>query len=185
MLTAMVIADVFDPTARSRALADLLLGDGQAGTNPADAEARAWAQGVVAAGRSPRGWDPASLQPGWQAALANAGVPLARGGEPWTADISETVNAPMLLSTGNLVMPPLASFMVLTSMPLKPLRLFVHAHLGTRLQVATGVHLWVWENQLILVNTTLVYRGGFMHGPQRGMRSVVALEPGQSQEITW
>lgn len=181
----MVNADVFDPTMSNRALAALLLGGGQAGNGTVDATAQKWAQATVAAGHGPRGWDPASMQPGWQAALATAGVPLARGGESWTADISEAVNAPMLLSSGGLIVPPLARFITLTSMPLKPLRLFVHAHLGTRLQVATGVHLWVWANQLILINTTQVYRGGFIHGPQRGMRSVVALEPGLSQEITW
>ena len=184
----MVNADVFDPAARNRALAWLLLGEefGSAADEEKTREMDVdWARTVVAAGRTPQGWDPAGFPPGWQPALAAAGVPLARGGERWTARISDQVSGPLLLSSGELLVPPRERFATLTSLPLKPLRLFIHAHLGIRLQVATGVHLWAWANQLVLINTTALYRGGFIHGPQRGMRSVVALEPGQSQEISW
>ena len=178
-------APASDPAARSRALSALLLGDGQVGTD----EIAAWAVSVVAAGAVPSGWDPASLLAkfpcGWRAALANAGVPLARGGIPWTARLDESAFAPTLTSTGVLQLPPLARFATLTSLPLKPVRVLVHIHTGVRLQVAAGVHLWLWENQVALVNVTSVHRSGFIHGPRRGMRSVVALDPGHSQVITW
>jgi hypothetical protein len=176
-------ANLSDPAARSRALANLLLGEdtglGQLGH---DAD---WAQAVVAAGRTPQGWDPSSFPPGWLPALAAAGAPLARGGHPWAARISDQAHSLTLRSSGELLVPPLECFAILTSLALKPLRLFIHAHFGIRLQVAAGVHLWAWANQLVLINTTVLYRGGFIHGPQRGVRSVVALEPGQSQEISW
>lgn len=174
-----------DLAARSRALSALLLGDGQLGTD----EVAAWAVSVVAAGAVPIGWDPGSLLPnfpaGWQSALAYAGVPLARGGMPWTARLDENSSAPALTSSGVLQVPPLARFATLTSLPLKPVRQLVHIHTGVRLQVAAGVHLWLWENQVALVNVTSVHRSGFIHGPRRGMRSVVALDPGQGQAITW
>ena len=167
--------------ARSRALAALLLGDGQSGND----EAAIWAVSVVATGSVPVGWDPASFPVGWQSALANAGVPMARGGACWTAHLNEGARVPTLTSSGNLEVPPLTQFMTLTSLPLKPVRLLVHMHTGVRLQVATGVHVWLWENQLALVNVASVHRGGFIHGPRRGMRSVVALDPGQGYVIAW
>lgn len=170
-----------DHAARSRALAALLLGDGQSGSD----EAAAWAVGVVAAGAVTIGWDPASFPVGWHAVLADAGVPLARGGLPWTARISDEAATPSLTATGVLQVPPLARFATLTSLPLKPVRLLVHIHTGVRLQVAAGVHLWLWDNQVALVNVTSVHRSGFIHGPRRGMRSVVALDPGHSQVMTW
>lgn len=170
-----------DPATRSSALAALLLRDGQSGND----EAATWAVGVMATGAVPLGWDPASFPAGWQSALANAGVPMARNGESWTARMIEWAMTPMLTSAGILEVPPLDQFATLTSLPLKPVRRLVHNHTGVRLQVAAGVHLWLWENQLALVNASSAHRGGFIHGPRRGMRSVVALDPGQSQVIAW
>lgn len=177
------MVEVVDPDrdARSRALTAFLLGDGQSGND----EIATWAVSVVAAGAGPMGWDPASFPAGWQAALAYAGVPMARGGLPWTATLNDSAVVPFLNSSGFLEVPPLALFATLTSLPLKPLRQLVHRKTGVRLQVATGIQVWLWENQLALVNVAAVHRSGFIHGPRRGMRSVVALDPGQSQVITW
>lgn len=174
-------AALTDLAARSCALAALLLGAAQLGND----EAAAWAVSVVATGTGPLGWDPSSFPAGWQSALAHAGVPLARGGERWKAQLNESATVPTLSPSGILEVPPLAQFATLTSLPLKPVRLLVQIHTGVRLQVAAGVHVWLWENQVALVNVGTVHRGGFIHGPRRGMRSLVALDPGQSQVISW
>lgn len=110
---------------------------------------------------------------------------MARGGRPWTATLNDSAAVPFFNPAGILEVPPLALFATLTSLPLKPLRQLVHRETGVRLQVATGIQVWLWENQLALVNVAAVHRSGFIHGPRRGMRSVVALDPGQSQVITW
>lgn len=177
-----VIGNEGDPGARSHALAHLLFG---AGENPRDPAAVAWAAEIISAGHQPSGCDPTLFPPDWRAPLADAGVPFARAGSRLPLRISESAEMPTLTSAGDLIVPPLARFRQLTSLPLKPLRRAVQNLSGIRLQVATGVHLWMWANQLVLINTTTHHRGGFVHGPSHGMRSVVALDPGQTLVLTW
>lgn len=181
----MTNAVIVDPGARSRALAALLLGETSAAEVDTTGLAAAdWAASVAASGRQPIGFDPLSVPAGWRRPLADAGVPFAVGGGRWPARI-DAAEAPQLTATGELLLPSLAHFAVLTSLPLKPVRQFVQQTTGVRLQVATGVHLWLWENQFALINTVDAQRGGFVNGPRHGMRSVIALEAGQVQVLAW
>jgi hypothetical protein len=146
----------------------------------ADRLAELSAEGVRALG-----WDPETLAEEWLEPLTLAGVPFATGGETWDAHHDAQATRPALAAGDVLYLPPLAVFRNLTSLPLKPVREWVRCRFGVRLQTGTGVHLLLWSNQLILVNRAPSYRGGFLHGPQRGMRTVVALEPGQCQQVVY
>jgi hypothetical protein len=140
---------------------------------------------AAATGVHPCGWDPASVSPEWEPALAAAGVPFAAGGKPWEAEIVPALTQPVRTPDGRLQVPPLALFATLTSLPLKALRAWIDDHFSIRVQLGVGVHVHLWSNQLVLVNPTAKHRGGFLHGPKSGMRTVVALDPGQVQRITW
>ncbi len=157
------------------------------GSVPADgaAEIAAWAQELAASGRRRMGVDPATVPAPWRDVLADAGVPFAPGGQPWTARGVDALPRPRLDPDGTLLLPPLERFRTLTSLPLKAVRLWVHERFGVRLQVATGVRLWLWSNQLAVVNGDDRHRGGFLHGPTRGMRTVLSLDPGQAQVVRW
>ena len=122
---------------------------------------------------------------GWLPALVAAGVPFAVGGKPWEAEIVPGLAQPARTLDGRLQVPPLACFATLTSLPLKALRAWINDHFSIRVQLGTGVQVHLWSNQLVLVNATTQHRGGFLHGPKSGMRTVVALEPGQVQRIAW
>lgn len=144
---------------------------------------------LAASGTQAQGWNPATLAAGWLGPLTLAGVPFlapgANGGEPWDAKVDPAALRPYLSPRDELYLPPLERFSALTSLPLKPLREWVRFRFGVRLQTGVGVQLQLWANQLVLANRTAVYRGGFLHGPQRGMRTVVALDPGQCQHVVF
>jgi hypothetical protein len=133
----------------------------------------------------PRGWDPATVPAGWLDPLADAGIPFAARGEPWDAEVDPALELPRQEGDDRLVLPSLERFRTLTSLPLKPVRRWVQWRQGVRLQVGTGVRLWLWSNRLLLRNGASVHRGGFVHGPQRGMRAVIALDPEQTLVVSW
>lgn len=145
----------------------------------------AWATALVAAGQLRRGWDPTPWTPAWRAALAAAGVPFAAGGDRPTVTIDSSLEEPVLTADEHLRLPPLERFVGLTSLPLKPVRQSVHRDYHVRLQIGAGVHLWLWSNQVVVVNGTADQRDGFLYGPDRGMRLTLSLAPGTAQELTW
>ena len=130
------------------------------------------------------GFDPDTVAAGWLEPLAAAGVPFATGGTSWPGRIDPSLTIPVV-NEGNLWLPPLERFRNLTSLPLKPVRTWIHFHFGVRLRVAAGIHLWLWGDRLAVVNRTEKHRSGFLHGPQHGMRTVIALDPGRHQVVAW
>lgn len=171
------------PMARA-ALIEALIADGTpvAGASEEDLS---WANELLAGAGKPQGWDPETVAPAWRAPLAWAGVPFARGGERWEVAESADLLRPSLSADGVLVLPPLAVFTALSSLPLKPLRVWVAQRFAVRVQIGTGVRLWLWDNRFVVLNCSDRHRGGFIHGPTRGMRAVVALDPGQAQAVSW
>jgi hypothetical protein len=182
------------------ALGGALAGPGSAGAAPGPALPEyhlQWARAACASAQGePRGLDLAGVDADWCAALSWVGVPLARPGaadrDPrnlrWGRDLIATAQPPSSapeLVEGVLVLPPAERLLALTSLDLKPLRAFVAARLGIRLQAAAGIHVLLWANQAVLVSCAGVPLGGFFHGPQLGQRSSVALEPGAVQVLRW
>lgn len=144
-----------------------------------------WAASLVAAGKSQRGWDPTPWTADWRRVLAYAGVPFAAGGDrPMVAVDTSALTVSSSLD-GQLRLPPLKCFAGLTSLPLKPLRLFVQRHYHLRLQLGIGIHMCLWSNQVVVINASADQRDGFLYGPQHGMRLPVSLPPGAAQELTW
>ena len=131
------------------------------------------------------GFDPESLPAGWLEPLLAAGVPVANAGEPWPARSDPQLTHPIITSASELLLPPLERFRTLTSLPLKPLRIWIHLRFGVRLRVATGIQLWLWNDRLAIANRSDQHRSGFLHGPHHGMRTVIALDPGRHQVVTW
>ncbi len=119
--------------------------------------------------------------------LHELGLPLAAGGElRWGHDIMVCdISRPVLDAQGNLLLPPIAELMQLSSLALRPVRGFIGTRLGLRLQTAAGVALHLFEDAAVLVSRCDVPLGGFLYGPQPGQRHGVSLQPGGHQLITW
>ncbi|MFW5859942.1 MAG: hypothetical protein ACOCYP_07940 [Planctomycetota bacterium] len=138
------------------------------------------------AGR-PRGVDLATVPAFLVDDLHELGLPLAPGGElRWGHDIMVCdVSRPVLDAQGNLLMPPIAELMQLSSLALRPVRGFIGTRLGVRLQTAAGVALHLFDDAALLISRREVPLGGFLYGPHPGQRHGVSLQPGSHQLITW
>lgn len=148
----------------------------------------AWAIELAGSGGGPaRGVDHASVPEAWRAPLSWAGVPLAAGGElRWGVDLAEdaALREPEIVTAG-VRLPPPARLTALTSLALKPLRLFVGERLGFRLQAGSGLHIALWPRLAVLVSSAEVTLGGFFHGPEHGQRSALSVGPGEFQVVRW
>jgi hypothetical protein len=184
--------------AQVRALHAVVFAGGGLGAGEHAAAHLAWARAVASSAQGePRGLDLDSLNPDWCATLSWVGVPMAPPGaaerEPrdlrWGRDLITSSQSPgsasLAVSEGVLVLPPAERLLGLTSLELKPLRAFIAARLGIRLQAAAGIHVVLWANQAVLVSCAPVPLGGFFHGPQVGQRTSIALEPGGVQVLRW
>ncbi len=151
-------------------------------------ELEAWAVQVAAAGGGPaRGVDHASVPVAWRAVLSWAGVPLAPGGTlRWGVDLDEDAAlAEPQVGAAGVRLPPAERLTALTSLALKPLRLFVGERLGFRLQAGSALHVALWPRQAVLVSSADVTLGGFFHGPEHGQRSALSVAPGGFQVVRW
>jgi hypothetical protein len=149
---------------------------------------RPWASAMIAAGQGPaRGLSAAQVPERWRETLAWAGVPFGTAGDlSWGTDLQEVPELVVPeLRAGRLLLPIPGTLAQLTSLALKPLRLFVAERLGCRLQLAAGVHFYLWSNQAVLVSCADVPVGGFLHGPDVGQRHAVSIQPGGFQVIAW
>lgn len=166
------------------------------GLRPADAtvpqslraELGRWTDEVIAAGRGPtRGLSLSHVPERWRETLAWAGVPFGSAGDlRWGTDLKEVPDLKVPeLRAGCLSLPVPEALAQLTSLALKPLRLFVAERLGCRLQSAAGVHLSLWSNQAVLISCSDVPVGGFLHGPELGQRHSVSIPAGGFQVISW
>lgn len=114
-----------------------------------------------------------------------AGVPLARAGSlQWGRDLCQAAVATPTWEEPRLLLPSPAQLRTISSLAMKPLRAFIAARLGVRLQGATGIGVTLWTNQALLTNTNDIAVGGFLHGPEKGTRNTVSLEPGGWQLIS-
>ena len=157
---------------------------------PADAlgSLATWAEQLLAdAGGPARGLTAAEVPDPWFDLLSWAGVPMSPAGElRWGRDLLEDPAVPAPEMRGDcLVLPSSSVLAKLTSLALRPLRLHVARRIGVRLQAATGLHLWLWPRQALLVSRAEVPLGGFLYGPEPGQRHGVAVNPGGFQVMHW
>jgi hypothetical protein len=146
-----------------------------------------WASHIMANAIGPALGLQASTVPAvWSDVLALSGLPLSKNGPLlWGRDIREADVPLPTLHNDCLVLPPPATMAQLTSLALKPLRLLISQRLGIRLQAATSIQLFLWSNQAVVISHGNVPLGGFLHGPQVGMRHSLTLEVGGAQIIQW
>lgn len=150
-------------------------------------ELDAWATAVIASGNGATlGLAAAGVPELWYDLLAWSGVPMSVDGPlHWGVDISEEAVTMPEFHGDKLVLPPPPVLARLTSLALKPLRMLSARRLGCRLQAATGLHLFLWPNQAVLVSHAEVPLGGFLHGPEPGTRHSVHVPVGGAQVLTW
>ena len=172
---------------RARVLDAHLLGRVVLAPRSVAGELDAWAAEIIADAEGPAiGLQAADVPELWYDLLAWSGVPMSADGPlRWGADISEAAVAVPEFQEGRLVLPPPPVLAQLTSLALKPLRLLVANRLGCRLQAATGLHFFLWRSQAVLVSHAEVPLGGFLHGPEAGMRHSIAVPVGGAQVIRW
>lgn len=121
----------------------------------------------------------------WLDTLAWSGMPIGPGPLRWGTDIAQAeVDCPTLRD-GRLLLPAPEDLASLTSLALKPLRLFIAERLGCRLQAAPGIRLWLWPGRAVLQSQAPMPLAGFLYGPPQGHRAGLALEAWGSQIITW
>lgn len=121
----------------------------------------------------------------WIDNLGWAGVPLAAGPLAWGRDLRrDDVPAPVVRD-GVLLLPDPDELASLTSLALKPMRIFVAERLGCRLQAAPGIRMWLWPGRAALQSLSPIPLAGFLYGPPAGHRAGVALEPWGCQVVTW
>jgi hypothetical protein len=121
----------------------------------------------------------------WIDTLGWAGVPLAGGPLRWGTDLRQAAVGAPVVRDGILLLPPPNDLACLTSLSLKPMRMFVADRLGCRLQAAPGIRLWLWHGRAVLQSLSPIPLAGFLYGPVSGHRAGVALDPWGSQVLTW
>jgi hypothetical protein len=173
---------------RMRVLDALLLDRSATVPSQALATLMPWAEATIASGQGPlRGMCDASVPPSWRDYLTWAGMPMSLHGPlHWDVDVIEVpaMSAPDI--DGQVLrLPSPERLGGLTSLALKPFRMFLHQRLGCRLQTALGLHVYLWSNQALLVCCAPAPIGGFFYGPEVGHRASVLVMPGEVQLISW
>lgn len=149
-------------------------------------ELDAWAAEVVAGAGATIGLAAGSVPDLWYDLLAWSGVPMSLDGPlHWGVDIEEAAVGVPEFHGQKLVLPPPPVLAQLTSLALKPMRKLVADRLGCRLQAGTGLHMYLWAKQALLVSHAEVPLGGFLHGPETGMRHSVSVPVGGAQVVRW
>lgn len=173
---------------RARVLDAYILGRRALVPSDALAGLASWAEDLLAdAGGPARGLTASKVPDSWFDLLSWAGVPMAPAGDlHWGKDLLEDPTVPTPEFRGDtLALPSPQALAQLTSLALRPLRLQISRRLGVRLQAATGLHLWLWPRQAVLVSRAEVPLGGFLYGPETGQRHGIAVEPGGFQVMHW
>ena len=150
-------------------------------------ELDSWASEMTSSAQGPTiGLTAAGVPERWYDLLAWCGVPMSVDGPlHWGVDIAEeTVTMPEFHGD-RLVLPAPQVLAQLTSLALKPVRLLVARRMGCRLQAATGLHLFLWRKQAVLISHAEVPLGGFLHGPEPGTRHSLSVPVGGAQVLRW
>jgi hypothetical protein len=155
---------------------------------PVASELRDWSFTIASRARGAlRGLLFPAEAPVWRRALARIGVPIGHSANlVWGKDVIEqpALSLPHI-TDGTLQLPSLQILESLTSLQLKPVRMFVARMLGCRLQIATNVHFYLWENQSLLVSCASIPLGGFLYGPEPGQRHSLSIAAGGYQLVSW
>lgn len=144
----------------------------------------AWLAEVAPPGAQPA-QGVAEVPDDWLDTLAWSGMPIGPGPLRWGTDVAQADIGCPTLRDGRLLLPPPEDLASLTSLALKPLRLFIGERLGVRLQAAPGIRLWLWPGRAVLQSQAPMPLAGFIYGPSPGHRAGLALEPWGSQIVTW
>jgi hypothetical protein len=146
-----------------------------------------WAEAIIAGAKgAPRGVRLDTVPAAWLDVLRWAGVPLALAGElHWGTDIVVSGDAAPEERDGRLLLPRPERLAELSSLAIRPLRTFLGRRLACRLQAATGLRLFLWPNQALVVSQVEIPVGGFLFGPPVGHRASLALPPGGAQVVDW
>jgi hypothetical protein len=121
----------------------------------------------------------------WLDTLAWCGLPIGPGPLRWGTDLAQAAVDCPTVRDGRLLLPPPEALAGLTSLALKPLRLFIAERLGVRLQAAPFIRLWLWPGRAVLQSLAPMPLAGFLYGPAPGHRAGLALEAWGSQIETW
>jgi hypothetical protein len=172
---------------RCRVLDALLLDQPAEVPSSLSGELLTWAQLQVAGGKGPlRGLDVSTVPGAWLDLLAWSGVPLAKDGElRWGRDICDGPVERPSMTHGRLTLPPPELLSEQSGIGLKPVRAWVSERLGSRLQGAPGLRVYLWTNQALVVSRHDQPVGGFFYGPVVGNRTGLAIDPGAWQLVTW
>jgi len=147
----------------------------------------AWAREQMAtAVGSLHGLDIATVPAWWPAWVGWAGIPLATDGElHWGRDCDQAEIDRPTLANGRLLLPRPEVLGTLSAVGLKPVRRWVGERLGSRLQAAPGLRVYLWANQALVVSRHEQPVGGFFFGPTTGNRTGLAIDPGSWHMVTW
>ena len=172
---------------RCQVLDALLLGVPAEVPAPVCDELTAWAREQLVATVGPlRGLDIATVPTVWLNFVGWAGIPLASPGElHWDRDCAQSdVDRPTVVA-GRLLVPAPEVLSELSGVGLKPVRTWVGERLGSRLQAAPGLRVYLWANQTLVVSCHDQPVGGFFFGPAIGNRTGLEIDPGAWQLVTW
>lgn len=148
---------------------------------------RQWADSVVDSAIGPGlGCDPAGMDTQIFQALRRAGMPFALNGSlQFGRDIISCDAAQVSEQDGHLLVPDAEQLLHMNSVRMRPLRRFIAGHFKMRLQAACDISCYLWSNQMLLISRQPVRVAGFVHGPEHGQRSSLALDPGGTQLFSW
>lgn len=148
-----------------------------------------WAEGFRTFGAL-RGLSCADLPVIWRETLGWVGVPLVPGTTDtelrWDRDLisDPTLDVPCERDQ-RLHLPPPERIAAMSGVELIPIRRFIAARLGVRLQAAPNLRLWLWTTGAVVVSKREESVGGFLYAPTLTQRTSLILPPGGWQAITW
>ncbi len=148
---------------------------------------REWANGVIQSAHGPLlGLSTAGIPEEMYESLRWAGMPMSTDGDiSWDTEVKpEKIEKPSI-ENNKLLIPGADILKEITSVAMRPLRRFVADRYQIRLQAATGISCYLWRNQALFISCLDVRVSGFVHGPEYGQRSSLAIAPGDAQLSSW
>jgi hypothetical protein len=171
----------------ARMLDAALFGDAASRADIGAASLPEWAVGVLRSAKgAAQGVDRDSTPGEWRDALGQVGIPFARPGAlRFGADLRSSAVSVPSMNGAVMELPSPAELTGLTSLQLKPLRLFIADKFGIRLQASSGLRLYLWPNQSLVISLLDIPIGGFLYGSTPGQRAALSLDPGGHQLVAW
>ncbi len=150
-------------------------------------EVETWVDDVVGSAQGPlKGLHYESIPPEVFELMRWSSMPISMEGPlEWGTDVQVGDIDKPSVEGDCLMLPTSERLATMTSLSIRPLRHYIGTRLGLRLQAATGIGMYIWDNQALLTCRSLVPVGGFLHGPTRGRRTTLSMDPGGYQLIKW